>query len=46
MNVLVSGAAEFIGAALSHALLDCDDRVVGLGNGKALYRPAPTDWRP
>ncbi|HEX4940012.1 MAG TPA: NAD-dependent epimerase/dehydratase family protein, partial [Candidatus Kapabacteria bacterium] len=32
MKILVTGAAGFIGAALSHRLLDRGDDVIGLDN--------------
>ena len=44
MNPLVLGAAEFIGPAPSHALLDREDQVVGTDNDKALHQPGPTVW--
>ena len=39
MKVLVTGAAGFIGAALSHRLLDRGDTVVGVDNLNAYYDP-------
>ena len=40
MNILVTGAAGFIGAALSHRLLDRGHRVTGLDNFNDYYDPA------
>lgn len=37
MNVLITGAAGFIGAALSHALLERGDRVVGVDSLNDYY---------
>lgn len=39
MKILVTGAAGFIGAALSHVLLDRGDAVVGLDNLNHYYDP-------
>ena len=39
-TVLVTGAAGFIGAALSQRLLAQGDRVVGIDNLNAYYDPA------
>ena len=39
MAVLVTGAAGFIGAATSHALLDRGDEVVGIDNLNDYYDP-------
>ncbi|HKU92076.1 MAG TPA: NAD-dependent epimerase/dehydratase family protein, partial [Sphingomicrobium sp.] len=39
MAVLVTGAAGFIGAATSRALLERGDRVVGIDNLNAYYDP-------
>ena len=36
-NILVTGAAGFIGAALSHRLLDCGCRVIGIDNMNDYY---------
>ena len=40
MKVLVTGSAGFIGAAVSRALLDRGDTVVGIDNLNAYYSPA------
>jgi UDP-glucuronate 4-epimerase len=40
MAVLVTGAAGFIGAATSHALLERGDEVVGIDNLNAYYDPS------
>ena len=37
MNILVSGAAGFIGAALSRVLVDRGDQVVGVDDLNAYY---------
>ncbi|HVF35269.1 MAG TPA: NAD-dependent epimerase [Candidatus Saccharimonadia bacterium] len=39
MKILVTGAAGFIGAALSHRLLDRGDEVLGYDNVNAYYDP-------
>ena len=39
-TVLVTGAAGFIGAALSHRLLERGDRVVGIDNLNDYYDPS------
>lgn len=45
MKVLVTGAAGFIGAALSVALLDRGDTVVGIDNHNDYYDPALKEAR-
>ena len=37
--VLVTGAAGFIGAALSLRLLECGERVIGIDNLNSYYDP-------
>ena len=39
-RILVTGAAGFIGANLSHRLLDRGDQVVGLDNFNSYYDPS------
>ena len=39
-TLLVTGAAGFIGAALSHRLLERGDRVVGIDNLNDYYDPS------
>ena len=45
MSILVTGAAGFIGSALSRALLARGDRVVGLDDFNAYYDPALKEAR-
>ena len=47
MKVLVTGAAGFIGSALSISLLDRGDEVVGIDNHNNYYDPATSSepWR-
>ena len=40
MNILVTGAAGFIGSFTAHQLLDRGDRVVGLDNMNNYYDPS------
>jgi UDP-glucuronate 4-epimerase len=45
MKVLVTGAAEFIGSALSLRLLECGDTVTGIDNHNDFYDPAIKEAR-
>ena len=40
MKVLVTGAAGFIGSALTLRLLECGDTVIGIDNHNDYYDPA------
>jgi UDP-glucuronate 4-epimerase len=45
MKVLITGAAGFIGSALSIRLLDRGDEVIGIDNHNDYYDPALKDAR-
>jgi UDP-glucuronate 4-epimerase len=45
MNILITGAAGFIGSALSIKLLDRGDRVIGVDNHNSYYDPALKEAR-
>jgi len=45
MRILVTGAAGFIGSALSQRLLDRGDEVIGIDNHNDYYDPQLKDDR-